>query len=105
MLLREQFRVGRIELQQLLYIFQLRLCTLDVLVDTFQCLGQLGGITADFYSDALDSVCHADHLLREGMKKAPAGASALKYYLRLFSTHENKFHNIVKFEYIVCSAV
>ena len=62
MLLREQFRVGRIELQQFLDIFQLRLCTLDVLVDTFQCLGQLGGIAADFYGDAFDAVCHGGHL-------------------------------------------
>lgn len=59
MLLREQFCVGWIELQQLLDIFQLRLCTFDVLVDTFQCFGQLGGIAADFYGDALDSICHA----------------------------------------------
>ena len=59
MLLREQFRVGRIELQQLLDIFQLRLRAFDILVDTFQCLGQLGGIAADFYGDALDSVCYA----------------------------------------------
>ena len=49
MLLREQFRVGRVELQQLLNILELRLRVLDVFIDT---------------------------LLREGMKKAPAGASA-----------------------------
>ena len=30
----------------------------DVFVDTFQCLGQLGGIAADFYGDALDSISH-----------------------------------------------
>ena len=57
MLLREQFRVGRIEFQQFLDIFQLRLRTFDVLVDTFQCLGQLGGITADFYGNALCFMC------------------------------------------------
>ncbi len=62
MLLREQFRVGRVELQQLLDIFQLHLRTFDVLVDTFQCFGQLGGIAADFYSDAFDAVCHKFHL-------------------------------------------
>jgi len=57
-LLREQFRVGRIEFQQLLDIFQLCLRAFDVFVDTFQCLGQLGGIAADFYGDALDSISH-----------------------------------------------
>ena len=31
---------------------------------------QLGGIAADLNGNALDSVCHAVHLLREGMKKA-----------------------------------
>ena len=59
MLLREQFCVGWIELQQLLNILELRLRALDVLVDTFQCLGQLGGIAADLDRDALDSACHA----------------------------------------------
>ena len=58
MLLREQFRVGRIEFQQLLDIFQLCLRAFDVFIDTLQCLGQLGGIAADFYGDALDAVCH-----------------------------------------------
>ena len=62
MLLREQFRVGRIEFQQLLDIFQLCLRAFDVFVDTFQCLGQFGGITADFYGNALDAVCHKFHL-------------------------------------------
>ena len=41
MLLREQFRVGRIEFQQLLDIFQLCLRAFDVFVDTFQCLDSL----------------------------------------------------------------
>ena len=41
MLLREQFRVGRIELQQFLDIFQLRLRALDVLVDTSSALDSL----------------------------------------------------------------
>jgi len=59
MLLGQELGVGRVKFQQFLDIFQLRLCTLDILVDTFQCLGQLGGIAADFYGDALDSVCHA----------------------------------------------
>ena len=77
MLLREQFRVGRIELQQLLYILELRLRVPDVFIDTLQSLRQLGSIAADFNGDALDSVCHAVHLLREGMKKAPAIADAL----------------------------
>ncbi len=63
MLLREQFRVGRIELQQFLYIFELRLRVLDVFIDTFLCLRQLGGIAADLNGDALDSVCHAVFLL------------------------------------------
>ena len=76
MLLREQFRVGRIELQQLLYILELRLRVLDVFIDAFQCFGQLGGIAADLNGNTLDSVCHAVHLLREDMKKAPAEASA-----------------------------
>ena len=58
MLLREQFRVGGIKLQQFLDIFQLRLRAFDVFVDTFQCLGQLGGFAADFYGDALDSISH-----------------------------------------------
>ena len=55
MFLREQFRVGRIELQQLLYILELRLRVLDVFIDTFQSLRQLGGIAADLNGDALDS--------------------------------------------------
>ncbi len=59
MLLREQFRIGRIELQQLLNILELRLRVLDVFIDTFQCLRQLGRIAADLDGDALDSVCHA----------------------------------------------
>ena len=37
-LFREQFRVGRIELQQLLYILELRLRVLDVFIDTLQSL-------------------------------------------------------------------
>ena len=57
--LREQFRIGRIEFQQLLYIFELRLRVLDVFIDTLQRLRQLGGITANLNGDALDSVCHA----------------------------------------------
>jgi len=59
MLLREQFRIGRIEFQQLLYIFKLRLRVFDVFVDTLQSLRQLGGIATDLNGDALDSVCHA----------------------------------------------
>ena len=62
MLLREQFRVAGIEFQQLLYILELRLRVLDVFIDAFQCLRQLGCIAADLNGDALDSVCHADHL-------------------------------------------
>ena len=58
-LLREQFSVGRIELQQLLYILELRLRVPDVFIDAFQSLRQLGGIAADLNGDALDSVCHA----------------------------------------------
>ena len=57
--LREQFRIGRIELQQLLYILELRLRVLDVFIDTFQRFRQLGRIAADLNGDALDSVCHA----------------------------------------------
>ena len=57
MLLREQFRVGRIEFQQLLDIFQLCLRAFDVFVDTFQCLGQLGGIAADFYGEIGRASC------------------------------------------------
>ena len=57
-LLREQFRIGRIEFQQLLYILELRLRVLDVFIDTFQRLRQLGCIAADLDRDALDSVCH-----------------------------------------------
>ena len=38
MLLREQFRVGRIELQQLLYILELRLRVPDIFIDTLQSL-------------------------------------------------------------------
>ena len=52
MLLREQFRVGRIEFQQLLYILELRLRVLDVFIDAFQRLRQLGGIAADLNGDA-----------------------------------------------------
>ena len=59
MLLREQFRVGRIEFQQLLYILELRLGVPDVFIDTFQSLRQLGSIAADLNGDAFDSVCHA----------------------------------------------
>lgn len=59
MLLREQFRVGRIELQQLLYILELCLRVLDVFIDTFQRLRQLGGIAPNLDRDAFDSVCYA----------------------------------------------
>ena len=59
MLLREQFRVGRIELQQFLYILELRLRVPDVFIDTFQRLRQLCRIAANLDRDALDSVCHA----------------------------------------------
>ena len=59
MLLREQFCIGRIEFQQLLYILELRLRVFDILIDTFQRLRQLGGIAADFNGDAFDSVCYA----------------------------------------------
>ena len=57
--LREQFRIGRIELEELLYILELRLRVFDVFVDTLQSLRQLGGIAANLNGDALDSVCHA----------------------------------------------
>jgi len=83
-LLREQFRVGRIEFQQFLDIFQLCLRTFDVLVDTFQCFGQLGGIAADFYSDAFDAVCHKFHLLREGMKKAAPKDCFINYKVAIY---------------------
>ena len=59
MLLREQFCVGWIELQQLLNILELCLRVLDVLIDTFQRFRQLDRIAADLNGDALDSVCHA----------------------------------------------
>ena len=57
--MREQLRVGIIEFKQRLDHYQQCLRAFDVFVDTFQCLGQLGGIAADFYGDAFDAVCHA----------------------------------------------
>ena len=57
-LLGEQFGVGRVKLQQFLHILELRLRVLDVFIDTFQRLRQLGCIAADLDRDALDSVCY-----------------------------------------------
>ncbi len=52
-----------------------RIAPMDIAAYYVSPLGR--AIAADLNGDALDSVCHAVHLLREGMKKAPAVASAL----------------------------
>ena len=59
LLLGHQFRIGRVQLQQLLHVLQLCLGILDLLVDPGQRGRQFCGIAADLYRDSLDSGCHA----------------------------------------------
>jgi hypothetical protein len=83
--LSKQFRICRVELQQLLHIFELRLRVFDVLIDTLQCFGKFRGITVDFNGNALDSACHTVSPPRQGIKKAPAFQQVLnsKIYIIL----------------------
>ena len=64
MLLRDQLRIPRIQLQKLLHIFQLALRIPDFRINPFQGSLQFCGIAANLDSDPLNSVpCHTAHPL------------------------------------------
>ena len=70
MLLREQLRIGRIELQQLLNILELRLRVLDLLLTPSSAFDSL--VVSPPISTVIPLILFAMrfHLLREDMKKA-----------------------------------
>ena len=77
-LLRQQFRIAGVELQQLFYVLQLGLRVSDFGIDALERGLQLSGVTADFNGDALYSVSHGGASFSAKMKNARTNPSIKK---------------------------
>jgi len=91
-LLRDQLRIPRIQLQKLLHIFQLALRIPNFRINPFQGSLQFRGIAANLDSDPPDSVpCHTAHPLNPIKKgtKIPGSLRAQKKHLPFLT---NAFH-------------